>query len=269
MTDSYSEGHQGFVERLGARWIARFRELLYATGFFFRVIVETFRFVRKNPLGTRVLTMQILFTGVEALSVVAVLSVALGAVIIVQGLSLLPQFGQGRLIYSILITVITRELGPILTAFIIAARSGTAIATELGNMVTSHEIEAYVSAGIDPISYLVVPRFLGVTISMVVLNLYFNVFGLLGSYIVTQLVRSVGFTEYFSNLLSTISVVDVVSSLIKSLVFGAIVSTVATYYGFKVERSNTEVPQMAIKSVGQGFTLLIIANALLTLVYYV
>ncbi len=269
MTDSHEGVQQGFVERLGARWIARFREALYATGFFFRVVVETLRFLRKNPLGNRVLTMQILFTGVEALSVVAVLSVALGAVIIVQGLSLLPQFGQGRLIYSILITVITRELGPILTAFIIAARSGTAIATELGNMVTSHEIEAYVATGIDPISYLVVPRFLGVTISMVVLNLYFNIFGLLGSYVVTQLVRSIGFIEYFSSLLGAITVVDVVSSLIKSVVFGAIVSTVATYYGFKVERSYTEVPQMAIKSVGQGFTLLIIANALLTLVYYV
>ena len=236
-------------------------------GFFYEILKETFLYLRSKR-SRRVLTFQILFTGVEALSAIAALALALGAIIIIQGISLLPQFGQGSLIYTILITVITRELGPILTAFIVTARSGTAIATELGNMVINHEIEAYVATGINPIHYLVVPRFIGVTVSLVLLNLYFNIFGLLGSYFITQFVASVGFAEYFRSLLSALSLVDVISSLIKSVVFGAIISTVAVYYGFKVERSPTEVPQTAIKSVGQGFILLIIANAILTLVYY-
>ena len=257
-----------FVEHLGARTLARLGGLGYALGFFYEVLKETLFFVRRKSVGIRGLTMQILFTGVEALSVIAVLSVALGAVIIVQGLSLLPQFGQGQLIYQILITVITRELGPILTAFIIMSRSGTAITTELGTMAINHEIEAYVATGIDPISFLVVPRFLGVTISIIILNVYFNVFGLLGSYMVTQFVRPIGFTDYFTSLLATLGLVDVLASFIKSVVFGAIISVVATYYGFKVERSSTEIPQMAIKSVGQGFVLLIVANAVITAVYY-
>ncbi|MFO8063140.1 MAG: MlaE family ABC transporter permease [Spirochaetota bacterium] len=259
----------GFVERIGRRVIERLGELAYALGFFYEVLKETLLFVRRRSVGSRVLTMQILFTGVEALSVIAVLSVALGAVIIVQGLSLLPQFGQGRLIYQILITVITRELGPILTAFIIMARSGTAITTELGTMVINHEIEAYTATGIDPISFLVVPRFLGVTASIIILNVYFNVFGLLGSYMVTQFVRPISFIDYFTNLLATLGLVDVSASFIKSIVFGAIISVVATYHGFKVQRSSTEVPQMAIKSVGRGFVLLILANAVITAVYYV
>ena len=108
----------------------------------------------------------------------AFIALALGALIIVQGNSILPRFGQGKLLYTLLVIVITRELGPLLTAFIIIARSGTAIATELGNMVISHEIEAYVAVGINPIAYLVVPRFLGVTVSMVLLTVYFNFFGL-------------------------------------------------------------------------------------------
>lgn len=256
-----------FLERIGRRVFDSGRGFAYAMGFFYLILRESFAFVRQRR-SRRVLTFQILFTAVEALPVIAILSLGLGAIIVIQGVSLLPQFGQGQLVYPILITVITRELGPILTAFIIVARSGTAIATELGNMVVSHEIEAYVSNGINPISYLVVPRFLGVTISLVVLNVYFNIFGLLGSYFVTSLITTIDFRDYFTNLLNALTVVDVLVSLIKSAVSGAIISTVATYYGFKVQQASTEVPVMAIKSVGQGFMWLITANAFLTVMYY-
>jgi phospholipid/cholesterol/gamma-HCH transport system permease protein len=213
--------------------------------------------------------MQILFTGVEALAVVAVLGLAFGVVIIIQGLSLLPRFGQGQLIYTILIATITRELGPILTAFIIIARSGTAIATELGTMVVNHEVEGYVASGINPIGYLAVPRVAGVTISTLVLTLYFNIFGLIGSFFVTQVFRPIRFAEYFGGLLSSLQVVDLASSAVKSLVFGLIIGTVATYYGFRVQRSSTEVPKAAISAVTRSFVYCILANGALTLLYYV
>lgn len=256
------------IGRIGRWLIERVLEFFYATGFFLKILASSLHFLGRRQLAYRVLTLQILFTGVEAVGVVSVLALAIGAVIIIQGLSLLPQFGQGQLIYTILVIVITRELGPILTAFIIIARSGTAIATELGNMVVSHEVEAYVAVGIDPIAYLVVPRFLGVTLSLVVLNLYFNLFGLAGSYFVTALLRPIQFVEYFRNLLVSVQLSDVLSSLIKSLVFGVIISVAATYNGFRVEQSPTEIPQTVIRAVGQGFVLCIIADALITLIYY-
>ena len=169
------------------RWANRkVRDYAYALGFFFQALKETVLFVRRKQVGFKVLILQILFSGVEALSIVSLIALSIGAVIIVEGGSILPRFGQTSLLYSILIVVITRELGPILTAFVIIARSGTAIATELGNMVVSHEIEAYISVGINPISYLVVPRILGVTISVMALTIYFNFFGLFGSFLVTQ-----------------------------------------------------------------------------------
>jgi len=256
------------LERIGQGVFDRAKNFAYAMGFFFLVLRESFFYIRRKQ-SRRVLTFQILFTAIEALPVIAILSLGLGAIIIFQGAALLPQFGQGQLVYAILITVITRELGPILTAFIITARSGTAIATELGNMVVSHEIEAYVANGISPISYLAVPRFLGVTISLILLNLYFNIFGLLGSFFVTSFIATIPIRDYFFNLLNALSVADVVISIVKSAVSGMIISTVAMYYGFKVEQASTEVPVMAIKSVGQGFILLIIANAFLTVAYYV
>ncbi len=257
------------VAALG-RWANRkARDFSYALGFLFQVISETVLFMRRKQVAFRVLVLQILFTGVEALSIVSLVALSIGAVIIVEGGTILPRFGQTNLLYSILIVVITRELGPILTAFIIIARSGTAIATELGNMVVSHEIEAYLSVGINPISYLVVPRVLGVTISMMALTVYFNIFGLVGSFLVSQLVKPIPFGEYFRELLATITPTDILSTLLKSFVFGVITSVVATFQGFKVSLSVTEIPRAAIKAVGQGFVLCFIANALITVISYV
>lgn len=255
------------AERVGKNVFSTMEAFFYAMGYFYRILRESLTFLLQKR-SRRVLTLQILFTGVEALPVIAIISVGLGAIIIIQGVTLLPQFGQGELIYPILITVITRELGPILTAFIIAARSGTAISTEIGNMVVSHEIEAYVASGIDPISYLAVPRFLGVVFSMLLLNLYFNIFGLVGSFLVTTLVTTVDFRYYVFNLMNALSAADIVVSFAKSAVAGAIISVVATYYGFKVHVASTEVPVMAIKSVGRGFILIILSNAFLTAMYY-
>ncbi|MGA2612878.1 MAG: ABC transporter permease [Spirochaetia bacterium] len=257
------------VEALG-RWAGRkARDYSYALGFFFLVLRETALFMRRRQVAFRVLVLQILFTGVEALSVVSLIALSIGAVIIIEGGTILPRFGQTSLVYSILIVVITRELGPILTAFILTARSGTAIATELGNMVVSHEVEAYVSVGISPISYLVVPRVLGVTISMIALTIYFNFFGLFGSYLVSQLIKPVPMLEYFRALLRALQLRDLVSTLVKAFVFGVIVSVVATFQGFKVGSSVTEIPRAAIKAVGQGFVLCFLADALITVVSYV
>jgi phospholipid/cholesterol/gamma-HCH transport system permease protein len=123
--------------------------------------------------------------------------------------------------------------------------------------------------GVNPISYLVVPRFLGMVASMLILTIYFNIFGLLGSFLVVQVVRPVGFQEYFRNLLTTLTVSDILSGLGKSVIFGAITSVVATYQGFSVSRASTEIPVAGIRAVGQSFMLCILADVVITLMQYV
>lgn len=248
--------------------INTFKNFSYSAGFFFTALKKCFLFGKQRHIGGKVLVMQILFTGVEALSVIILLGLVVGVIIVVQGLTFLPQLGQNVLIYKILITVISKELGPLLTAFIIIARSATAISTELGNMVVSHEIEAYISVGIDPISYLVVPRFLGVTLSVIVLNLYFNMAGLGGSFFITQFIEDITFIEYYRNLLTVLKPSIILESFIKSFVFGLIISFSATYNGFKVEGATTEIPQVVIKSVSQGFMFCIFANVIITILGY-
>ena len=256
------------LARMGKSIRTKASSLLYGLGFFYNVIKETFRFFRKSQVGFKVLVQQILFTGYEALAISAIMAIAIGAAINVIGSSLLPQFGQSQLMYSILIVVITKELGPLLTAFVITARSGTAIATELGNMVVHHEIEAYLAVGLNPISYLVVPRFIGVVVSMVILTVYFNLFGLLGSFLVVQVVKPTPIAEYLGNLLSTLTINDLLSGISKAFVFGVIVSVVSTYQGFSVNRASTEIPVAGIRAVGQSFVLIIVADVLVTLMQY-
>ena len=256
------------IATLGRSTRLKAASLLYGLGFLFSVLKETVRFFRKSQVGFKVLVMQILFTGYEALGITAIMAISIGAAINVIGSSLLPQFGQSQLMYTILIIVITRELGALLTAFVITARSGTAIATELGTMVVNHEIEAYLSVGLNPISYLVVPRFIGVVVSMLVLTVYFNIFGLLGSYIVVQVIKPVPISEYLGSLLSVLTVGDVASGLTKAFVFGIVVSVVSTYQGFSVNRASTEIPVAGIRAVGLSFILIIVADVIVTLIQY-
>lgn len=256
------------LEKIGDWGIQKLRNLFYAAGFFFRVIKEVIRIGGRNKVSLQVLVMQILFTGVNALSIIAVFSLALGAVIIVQGSSLLQQLGQRDLLYPILISVITREGGPLLTALVVMSRSGVAIATELGNMVVNHEIEAYMSVGIDPFNYLLVPRLLGVTLSTMILTVYFNVMGLGASFIFAQFMAPIPFGEYFRNLMTEIQLSDLIISLLKSFFFGIIIALVSSYNGLSVRNATTEIPVITIKAVGQGFALIFFFNVLLTLVKF-
>ncbi|MEZ4388084.1 MAG: ABC transporter permease [Candidatus Krumholzibacteriia bacterium] len=255
------------IDALGRHVRRTTSEMFYGLGFAWVLQRESFLFLRRGRISLPVLVAQVYFTGVEALPILALISLGIGAAVIIQGTSLLPQFGQGELAFRILILVITRELGPLLTALVIAARSGSAITTELGNMVVDHEIEAYHAAGIDPIGFLAAPRLIGVTVAMVFLNLYFSLIGLFGSCAVASLIHGVPLGEYLHNLVSALNGGDIASSVIKSLVFGNILATVATYYGFKVERAVTEVPQKTIASLGASMTLCIVANVVITILF--
>jgi len=245
------------------------RQIFYELGFFAKTLKGVGGFIRNYRASFKILIMQILFTFVYAMGISSLLALAIGAAVNIIGTSMLTQFSQEQLLYSILITIVVRELGPLLTAFIVIARSATAIATEIAGMVISHEVEAYISVGVDPIEHLAVPRFLGVTISLVMLNIYFSVFGLAGSFLVAQLFGSMPVAHYFSNLLQSLNLRDLMLTVVKSIAFGAIISTVAVIQGFSVERASTEVPVAGLRAVSSAFALCIVVNVLLSALYYI
>jgi len=245
------------------------RKVLYNLGFFARTLKGVGYFIRHSQVSFKILVMQILFTFVHAMGISTLLALAIGAAVNIIGTPMLTQFGQQQMLYSILITMILRELGPLLTAFIVIARSATAIATEIAGMVISHEVEAYISVGVDPIEHLAVPRFLGVTVSLVLLNIYFAVFGLAGSYIVALFFSAVPMDYYFSNLLQNLNIRDLLITVIKSIASGAIISMGAIIEGFSVERASTEVPVAGLRAVSGSFALCIMVQVLLSVLYYI
>ena len=259
----------GYFGSVGRWFLERIENTLNFCAYIALVIRSLFR-KRRGSLesGIRVLFKQVFFTGVQALPVIALVALALGAIAIVQSLTQLPRFGGEAFIGKILITVIVRELGPILTGFIVIGRSGTAITTEIGNMIVQHEIEALEAMGIDPIRYLVIPRVFGVTASLVALNIYFDIFALVGGFLVSKMVLFTSFTVFLRELVSAMVISDVIVSLLKGFIFGILISMICTFRGFSVRISSTEVPQMASKAVVGSITAIFIADGIITFIYY-
>ncbi len=248
------------LSKIGSFILQRFSSVPYVIGYIGKVFSSSLFFMKRERAATRILIMQLLFTFIEALSIVSILAAGLGSALYVVGHNFLLSFGQGSLIYDLPVVVVSRELGPLLVAFVVTARSATAIATELGSMVTSHQIESYISVGVDPIDYLVSPRFLGVTLSVFLLSIYFSLFGLLFPAIMAKIVNNVPPSIYFRDLFQKVSVMTVVTVTIKSIVFGMVIAVTSTYYGFNVERASTEIPVAGIQAVSKSFFGIIIAD---------
>ncbi|MCF0241531.1 MAG: ABC transporter permease [Treponema sp.] len=256
-------------KKIGQFVIDKVSDLPYIFGYTGRVLSSSFFFFVREKHSYKVLLMQLLFTFIEALPLVAILALAIGSGLYLVGNSLLVSIGQPELIYMILVMIISKELGPLLVGFVVTARSATAIATEIGGMVTSNQIESYVSFGIDPIAHLAAPRFIGVTLSVFLLNLYFSFCGLIGPFLVGKIVDPVGSANYFNLLLNELSISTILISTAKSFIFGMFIALVSTYAGFKVNRASTEIPVAGIQAVGNSILLVILADVLFIILPFI
>ncbi|MDD5067339.1 MAG: ABC transporter permease, partial [bacterium] len=135
-------------------------------------------------------------------------------------------------------------------------------------MTVSHEIEAIESMGIDPLKYIVFPRIAGGMIAMTCLTVYFSAVGILGGFLVGSLFINIQFSRFFEILWSSIQMTDVLLALLKSILFGAVISTVSIYYGFKINLSSTEVPQAVTRAVVSSLIYIFIIDGIITALFY-
>ena len=244
------------------------QNIVYFFSYSFEVLLQMLRFYKQRQIGKIVLYRQILYTGYEAFNLIALIAFAIGGIIILEGNAILAGFGQSKIFYTILVSVVTRELACLLTAFIIIARSGTAISTELGNMVINQEIDALQSFGISPISYLVVPRLFGVVISMITLTVFFNAVAIVGAWLMSILFYTINFYDFIYFLFSELTIKDILSSVSKSGAFGIAIALISSYEGLRVSFASTEVPQRTIKAVVKSLTWVIILDIVITALFY-
>jgi phospholipid/cholesterol/gamma-HCH transport system permease protein len=221
------------------------------------------------PLVFEITLRQIYFTGVQALRVVTFVALILGTIVIVQAGSKAGLISGGvDFVVDILVLAILREIGPLLTAFIVIGRSGTAIAAELGNMIVAREMEAIAAMGINPIYFVVTPRLIGVTLAVVFLSIYFNFIALIGGFIVSKLALTLTFDAFLRGLIGSLSAADLGFGILKSAVFGILIALTCTYHGLSVRISPIEVPQAATRGVVGAILSCVLFNAILTLLLY-
>jgi phospholipid/cholesterol/gamma-HCH transport system permease protein len=208
----------------------------------------------------RVYLKQVYFTGVEALTVVVTLFLLIGMVIITQIISL-AGVGSAPLTGKVLVWIVVRELGPLLTAVIVIARSGTAIAAELATMKINGEIDVLESLGIPAARYLILPRIFGVTTAILVLTLYAEAVSIVGGFLTASLAWGISFVQYTEGIVPFLTLREIGVSFLKSFFFGLFVSAVCCRQGLSVGKSLTQVPQAATKGVMQSLLLIFLLDA--------
>jgi len=207
------------------------------------------RLSRTGRLVTlRVLVNQIRFTGLQAIGLVTLLAAILSFLVISQSTRQLGQLGALERVGTIMVVVVIRELGPLLTALIVVSRSGTAIAAEMATNRVMGEVTALEAMGIDPYIYLVLPRFLGAIISVMCLMVVFDTVALVSGFIGASF-TGMSLARYNQIVLATLSAKDVWITVGKGFTFGAAVALFCSYHGLRVSQGPTEIPQAVTRGV--------------------
>jgi phospholipid/cholesterol/gamma-HCH transport system permease protein len=233
------------------------------------VFMAIFHFNRLKGIGKTVLFRQIMFTGSEALTLIGFISVSISSLLVVEVHQLMGQLGQGSIVYDLMDLIVIQHVSCLITALVVIARSGTSIATELGNMVVHKEIDLLNSFGISPFAYLAAPRIVGVVVSLFTLTLYFNLMAVMGAAVVHSMFYDVDVGYFINGLIRELSFSDFIIPVVKSLLFGIAIGVFSCFQGLKVQRASTEVPQRTMRSVVTSVVSVIVLNVVVTLLYLI
>ena len=218
-----------------------------------------------------VLARQILFTGVDAWRFMSLIALLVGVAIVVQAQVLLKSLGQSALLGPVLVTVVVRALGPLLTNFVVIGRSGNAMATELANMKINGEVYLLDAQGIDPFIYLVMPRVIGAAISIFCLNIIFIVMSFLSGYVSGALMGVSGGDPdlFMKSVFGALHPADVFNLVAQSFVPGLLMGAICCIEGLSVQSAVTEVPQATSRAVMRSTAALFITSAIVSVMTYV
>ena len=217
-----------------------------------------------TPARIRLIIYHVRSIGVDSLSVVLLSGVFTGMVMGLQGYYSLRKFNAESFLGSAVALGLLRELGPVLSAFMVTGRTGSAMAAEIGSMKVTEQIDALYSMAINPIQYLVSPRIIAGLISMPLLTAIFDVVGIYGAYLVGVGLLGVSSGSYFAGMESSVVFHDVWSGLLKSVSFGLIITWVCCYKGFNAPPMATGVGQATTESVVLCFVLILVWDYFMT-----
>jgi phospholipid/cholesterol/gamma-HCH transport system permease protein len=203
-------------------------------------------------------------TGVRSLPIVLLIGCLAGIILSLETARQLQRFGQVHLVAGLVALSMARSLGPLLTAIVVTGRVGAAYTAELGTMKVSEEILALEIMAVNPVGYLVAPRFLALLFMLPCLTVFADVMGLIGGYIIGTTVWGISATQYINTTLVWLLLPDILAGLLKSSVFAVIIGMVGCYRALVVEGGAEGVGQATMVSVVTTIVLIIVADGVFT-----
>ncbi len=271
-SDSVSvEGYRpGLVERLGARAASALEEarsMLYLVAdTFYWAVLGPFFSGRGAPRGE--MSRQTLLLGANAFGIVSLLAFLIGLTMALLSAHQLRRFGANIYVADLVAIAMVREMGPVLTAVIVAGRSGSAIAAEIATMRVTEEIEALLAMGFVPVRFLVVPKLYAVTITQPLLTFVSVAFGILGGMVIAAISLGVPAYPFIHKAVGAIRPSDIGSGLMKSIVFGWLMLVIAAHCGLRTRGGAEAVGASTTRSVVWAIFAVIIADCIFSLALY-
>ncbi|MGC8928645.1 MAG: MlaE family ABC transporter permease [Myxococcota bacterium] len=224
------------------------------------ISILTFR----PPLRVRNIVKELDTIGIQSLFVVLLTGAFTGMVMALQSINVFAKFNAEGLVGSTVAISVARELGPVLTAFMVTGRAGSAMSTELGSMRVTEQIDALYTMGVDAKQYLIVPKMIASIIMLPILTAAFDLISVAGSYLVSVIFMGIDAGIFIDKIKYLMDPVDVTSGLMKAAIFGYIVSMVCSFNGFYASGGAKGVGEATTRSVVTSFIVILIADYFLT-----
>lgn len=211
---------------------------------------------------------QMLEIGVDAMSMVSLMAICTGFILAMQGASELRRFGALHYVIDLVAVGFTRELGPLLTAIAVSGRSGSAFAAEIGTMKVTEELDSLRVMALEPVEFVLAPKYLAALIAVPCLSIVCNVFGIMAGGLFMFLSTRMAPLLYLHYVFNSINLRDVITGLIKSVIFATIIAHVGCLEGFRVRGGADSVGRSTTSAVVKSTFLVIVADAVFTAIFY-
>lgn len=232
------------------------------------LVLDTCKSISVSKVRWKAVFEQMSLIGVKSLPLVFMTALFTGMVLSLQSAYQLRLFAAQQFTSDLVALSIVRELGPVLTAMVVAGRVGASIAAELGTMKVTEQLDALKALAVDPIRYLVVPRFIAGITMLFVLTIYADIIGVLGGYIIAVFKLDMSSHQYIKRSLDALMIKDVMTGLVKAFFFGGIIATVGCYFGFHARGGAEGVGRATTIAVVTALVLIIASDALFTAIFY-
>lgn len=205
--------------------------------------------------------------GANAVGITAMLGFLIGMILAFQSAVAMQKFGAQVFVTDLVSIALFRELGPLITAFVVASRSGSAFAAEIGTMKINEEIDALTTMGLDPVRFLVVPRLIATICVIPLLTVFNNLFGLIGCGVVMSFFGSPPVT-YLQRIQQAVTMTDLTGGLVKTFVFGALIASIGCFKGIQTDTGPSAVGDSATSAVVSGIVAVVLADGIFAVLYY-